>query len=172
MNKTSLHWHREALTERLTVGSLRRFVQPGLPVWISLEPRAWLPKRDGRHLTGLLPGLKPLARCLPEGLDDLPLLTASLYEARQWRHFHDANPLSGLAGHCITWQLDPAAGASTLGDLNVQTQQVLTWQDRQRFGLSPDSALPAALHVEHFYQKGKRLAWRLIPNNPAAEARA
>ena len=55
------------------------------------------------------------------------------------------------------------ADAKVMDGLLCTSQQVLTWQDRQRFGLSPDKSLPAALDVEHYYQNGKRLAWRLIP---------
>lgn len=161
MSTHTLYVHRENLAERLTLGWLRRHIPDNAPLWISLEPRAWLPERDGRRQSGRIPGLAPLVRQLPDGLDDLPLLTASLYEGTCWRHFHDAHPLSGLPGQCITWSLDPLAKADSLEGLLSTKQQVLTWQDRQRFGLAPDNALPDILSVEHYYQHGKRIAWRL-----------
>ena len=168
MSPQTLHVCHEPLAGRLTVGMLRQYITPGVPLWISLEPRPWLPERDGQRLTGRLPGLEPLARSLPEGLDDLPLLAASLYEQNQWRHFHDAHPLSNLAGQCITWSLTPREGARPLEGLLCRRQQVLSWQDRQRFGLAPQSPLPASLETEHYYQNGKRLAWRLIPTQAEA----
>lgn len=164
----TLHVRHEQLAGRLTVGMLRQYITPEAPLWISLEPRAWLPERDGRRLNGRLPGLEPLARSLPEGLDDLPLLAASLYEHNHWRHFHDAHPLSSLAGQCITWSLAPVEGARTLDGLLCHRQQVLCWQDRQRFGLAPQGVLSPSLETEHYYQNGKRLAWRLIPTQAEA----
>lgn len=162
MSPQTLYVRHEPLAERLTIGLLRQYLTPEIPLWISLEPRPWLPERDGRRLTGRLQGLEPLARSLPEDLDDLPLLAASLYAQGHWRHFHDAHPLSKLAGQCITWSLAPQEGSRPLETL-CQRQQVLCWQDRQRFSLAAQSVLPSALETEHYYQNGKRLVWRLIP---------
>lgn len=167
MSPQTLHVRHEQLAGRLTVGMLRQYITPEAPLWISLEPRAWLPERDGKRLSGRLPGLEPLARSLPEGLDDLPLLAASLYAPDRWRHFHDAHPLSKLAGQCITWSLAPQEGSRPLETL-CQRQQVLCWQDRQRFGLPAQGALPPSLETEHYFQHGKRLAWRLIPTHAEA----
>lgn len=158
----TLYVRREPLAERLTIGWLRQHLPVDTPLWISLEPRPWLPVRDGRRLTGRLPGLEPLARSLPEGLDDLPLIAASLYMPQQWQHFYDAHPMSGLSGQRITWSLTPQQDSLELNTLPIR-QQVLSWQDRQRFGLGAQHPLPARLETEHYYQNGKRLAWRLIP---------
>lgn len=164
MSKLTLYVHKEDMAERLTLGWLRQHITLDTPLWISLEPRAWLPERDGHRQSGRL-GLAPLVRQLPNDLDDMPLLTASLYEDKCWRHFHDAHPLSGISGQYITWSLEPMANAQVLENLLCKKQEVLPWQDRQRFGLLPDNALPAVLTVEHYYQHGKRLAWRLLPHN-------
>lgn len=163
-----LYLQRTELPERLTLGLLRQYLAPDTPQWISLEPRAWLPERQGRRLSGPLPGLTPLATRLPDGLDDLPLLAASLFEAERWRHFHDAHPLSGQPSLCITWSLTHFAGACHIDELHRETHCVLSWHDRQRFGLPLPNPLPEQLEVEHYIQNGKRLAWRLIP--PGMEA--
>jgi len=167
----TLYVHRESISERLTLGWLRQHITPGMPpLWISLEPRAWLPERDGRRQSGRLLGVAPLARCLPDGLDDMPLLTASLYEHKRWRHFHDAHPLSQLSSQCITWSLEPMPDFQMLEGLHCSHQKVLTWQDRKRFGLSLDNSLPEELDVEHYYQNGQRLTWRLLTQNAEAYA--
>ena len=170
MSLQNLYVHSQPLAEPLTLGLLRQYIQPETPLWISLEPRAWLLERKGRRLSGRLPGLAPLTRTLPEGMDDLPLLAASLFEHNRWRHFLDAQPLSQIPGQCITWSLEPQEGAEIVAGLLCQKQGVLPWQDRQRFGLPQDSALPARLDVEHYYLSGKRLAWRLIPGCTEASA--
>lgn len=164
MTPQTLYVKREPLGERLTIGLLRRYILDEAPLWISLEPRPWLLERDGRRLTGRLPGLEPLARSLPENLDDLPLYTASLYAQDYWQHFHDAQPLSGWPGQCITFSLAATQDSRAFKTL-VKRQQVLSWQDRQRFGLAANSMLPSVLESEHFYhqENGKRLTWRLIP---------
>lgn len=164
MNTKTLYVHHEELAERLTVGLLRQYITQKNPLWISLEPRAWLPERNGRRLSGRLPGLEPLTHNLPEGLDDLPVLAASLYAQNHWQHFHDAHPLSQLPSRCITWSLAPPEDKDSQPlEVLYQRQQVLRWHDRQRFGLPAQSTLPPALETEHYYQNGKRLAWRLIP---------
>ncbi|MEN9984600.1 MAG: hypothetical protein RI925_102 [Pseudomonadota bacterium] len=163
-----LYIQRAPLPERLTLGLLRQYLAPDTPQWISLEPRAWLPERNGSRLRGPLPGLAPLAERLPDGLDDLPLLAASLFEAGRWRHFHDAHPLSEQPSLCITWSLTSFAGAHCIDELHRETHRVLSWHDRQRFGLSQHNPLPDQLEVEHYHQNGKRLTWRLIP--PCMEA--
>ncbi|HNQ49643.1 MAG TPA: hypothetical protein PKI22_09560 [Hydrogenophilus thermoluteolus] len=166
MSLQKIYVRREQLTERLTVGLLRRYIPADKPLLISLEPRAWLPSRHGRYLCGRLPGLEPLTQTLPEAFDDLPLLTASLYADDHWQHFHDAHPLSQTKGLRILWSLSPTTDGKEL-EVQVKQQTVLTWQDRHRFGLPTSTSLPASLQTEHYYQKGKRLAWRLIP--PKAE---
>lgn len=158
----NLYLTHHPLDTRLTLGLLRQYIEPETPLWISIEPRAWLPERDGQRKSGRLSGLAPLARALPNDLDDLPLLAASLFEADRWRHFHDAQPLSGIPGQCLTWSLTPSADAQTVEGLLCQRQQVLPWQDRQRFGLRRDDTLTAAIPVEHYYRSGRRLAWRLV----------
>jgi len=168
MNMQSLYIRNTPLAEPLTVGLLRQNIKPDTPIWISLEPRAWLPERNGRRISGRLPGLSPLARALPDSLDDLPLLAASLFGAVHWQHFYDAHPFSGLPGQVITWSMNPAEGSQAIEGLLCQKRQVLPWQDRQRFGLPPEDTLPASLSVEHYYQSGKRLAWRLIPTGTEA----
>lgn len=162
MSPQTLHVRQEPLAERLTIGLLRQYIPPGTPLWISLDPRPWLPERGGRRLAGRLPGIEPLARRLPEGLDDLPLYAASLYAQDHWQHFLDAHPLSGLPGRRITWSLVPQDGSQRL-QTHCQRQRVLCWQDRHRFGLAAQSELAGELHTEHYYLDGKRIAWRLIP---------
>lgn len=166
MRSQTLYVRREPLPGRLTLGLLRPYLADAGPVWLSLEPRPWLPERDGKRQPGRLPGLTPLARGLPEGLDDLPLLAASLYAQDHWRHFHDAHPLSELPGQCLTWSLSDQEGAIATQTL-CQRQRVLPWQDLQRFGLA-QSDLPSSLETEHYYLNGKRLTWRLIPDAEAS----
>ncbi|WP_240098344.1 hypothetical protein [Thermomonas flagellata] len=165
MNPQTLYVLQQPLADRLTLGLLRQHIQTTDPLWISLEPRPWLPQRDGKRLTGRLPGIEPLARTLPEGLDDLPLLAASVYTPGHWQHFHDAHPLSGLPGQCITWSLESQEGSRSI-EVLCRRQPVLTWQDRHRFGLAGQGVLPPSLETEHYYQNGKRLAWRLLPTEP------
>lgn len=157
----------EELKDALTIGWLRQKLQEipvEIPRLISLEPRAELLKRDGRRLRGRLSGLAPLAHALPDGLDDLPLLAASLFLPDRWQHFFDEHILSGTKRQCITWSFQPL-NEKPITDLQCVEQEVMAWQerDRQRFGLSEQQTLPTVLKVEHFYQSGKRLAWRLIP---------
>lgn len=160
MTYTSLHVRKQVLTESLTIGTLRARWPALRPLWISLEPRAWILERDGRPLTGRLPGLAPLARRLPDGLDDLPLLGASFHTGRQWHHFHDAHPLSRTPGRLVTWSLDSFDGSELVEGLSCQQQDVLTWRDRERFGLAPDPELPEMLAVERYIQGGRLIAWR------------
>lgn len=173
MTKThmSLHVRQQALTEALTIGTLRARWMAARPIWISLEPRAWLLERAGRPLTGRLPGLAPLARTLPEGLDDLPLLGASFYSERQWWHFHDAHPLSNTPGRLITWSLDAFDGADRVEGLVCQRQDILTWRDRERFGLAPDPELPEKLSIERYMQGGRLIVWRFL-TEPSTEVDA
>lgn len=161
MSRAQLYVTHQPLDSRLTIGLLHDHVRSLAPRWISLESRAWLLEREGRLLTGRLPGLEPLARELPEGLDDLPLLCASLYGEYRWLHFHDAHPLSQTPGQVITWSLDPIAGAEKIDGILCQKQNVLTWRDRPRFGLDTNPDLPETLDVERYYQHGKLVAWRL-----------
>lgn len=164
MNPQRLYVTRQPLPEPLTIGLLRGHIRPEATQWISLEPRAWLPERDGRRISGRLPGLAPLAATLPDGLDDLPLLCASLYGEDRWMHFYDTHPLSQLPGNLIIWSLQPSDGAQRIDDLQCRQQAVLTWRDRERFGLPADDALPESLVVEHYFQGGRLIAWRLIPS--------
>lgn len=163
MSLQQLHFRRDALDAALTIALLRSHLDSGGAPWISLEPRAWLPERNGQHISGRLPGLAPLARTLPDGLDDLPLLAASLYHTDSWIHFHAAHPLSHTPGNVFSWHTQPFEGSRPIEDLQCQRQSVLSWQDRDRFGLPPDQALPESLKVERYYQRGKLIAWRLIP---------
>ncbi len=169
MTHMSLHVNQQVLTEPLTIGTLRDRWPSLQPLWISLEPRAWLLERDGRPLTGRLPGLAPLARRLPDALDDLPLLEASIHWGRQWQHFHDAHPLSKTPGRVVTWSLDAFDGADGVEGLASQRQEVLSWRDRERFGLAPDPELPEKLAVERYLQGGRLIAWRLL-SEPSMEA--
>lgn len=163
MNFHQLYLVKKPLPQPLTIGLLRQYIQPDAAQWISLEPRAWLPERNGQLLSGRLPGLAPLSPTLPVGLDDHPLLNASLYGEEHWMHFHDAHPLSQEPGGILTWSKHPSDGAKPIDGLQRQRQTVLSWHDRDRFGLSTDSALPASLAVERYYQSGKLIAWCLIP---------
>ncbi|MGB9578603.1 MAG: hypothetical protein ACPL3S_04960, partial [Halothiobacillaceae bacterium] len=158
----------EALDLPLTLGLLRARWQDASPLWVSLEPRACLLDRDARPLTGRLPGLEPLARALPEGLDDLPLLAASFYGARTWSHFHDAHPLSATPGRYVTWSLDPMDGGERIEGIKAKQQKVLTWRDRQRFGLPDELLSTGQLTVERYFHGGRLIAWRLL--EPSAEA--
>lgn len=164
MTAQTLYLQRQSLEGPLTLGSLRKQAHSGI-AWFSLEPRPFLPAREGRILTGRIPGLAPLADHLLEGFDDLPLLAASLYSQRQWSHLHDVQPLSQTSASLVTWSLDPLEDAQEIPDLIVKQQRVLTWQDRKRFGFEDGSSLPKHLQVEHYFQAGRRLTWRIRPAN-------
>lgn len=166
---TTLYVATDPLESRLTLALVREFATTRFPSplgWISLEPRPSLPLRNGRPLTGRLPGFEPLARTFPEGYDDLPLANASLYGPRTWLHLIDGQPLSGLPGSCHRWSLDPFPGAEPLTELLRHTRPVLTWHDRRRFGLPETSALPPALETEHYLRHGQLIAWRLLDARP------
>ncbi len=135
--------------------------------WIALEPRAALPRIDQQPRRGRIAGLTVLSRQLPSGLDDLPLLSASLYGQDQWVHLHDAHPLSQLPGQILRWSLRPINDEEVQpvsAEVRVESTQVLLWQDRQRFGLPNDESLPNELTVQHFIRHGRRIAWRLLPS--------
>jgi len=151
------------LEGRLDLGLVKREAAGFSPAWIAVEPRASLPVLDGRVHRGRIPGLEPLCQSLPEGLDDLPLLAASLYANERWRHLHDAHPASGVSGFSVTWSLTSFEGARAIEGLETRRQSVLTWQDRDRFGLGA-SNLPQRMEVDHFFHAGKRLAWRIVGN--------
>ncbi len=163
MTFLTLYWHRDPLPERLSIGYLRTRL-PDSPVWISLEPRSHLPFREGKYLRGRIPGLSPLCRTLPENLDDLPLLSASFFGPERWQHFHDAHPLSQQPGFLVTWSLQPFFESNPLScELPSEMDSVLSWQDRDRFGLAKEQELPICLNVQRFLVHGKQLTWRLIP---------
>ena len=156
--------------DRLTLAWLRTQVtqlSPDMatPVWIALEPRAWLPPdSQGHPRAGRIAGLAPLARQLPDAPPELPLLAASLYLANTWHHWHDAQPLSGLPLQHIHWSSQPLDFGQQHTNLIRTDDKALTWQDRARFGLEAETA-PAQqpLNVEHFFLNGKRLTWRILP---------
>ncbi len=166
MNRQQTLYHRtNLLKDRLTIGLLRQHLTSctGL-LWISLEPRAWFPVRDGNIVPGRMPGLSPLLRQLPEDLPDhLPLLAASIYEQAQWRHFVDAQPASNLPTRCYTWNQTSLEESEYLTDLLCKTEPVLSWQDRQRFGLTDIQGWPTQLKIEHYFYQGRRLTWRILP---------
>lgn len=162
----TLHVATTPIALPLTLARVRDLLANEPPGWISLEPRPCLPESDGRILAGKLAGFEPLCRALPAGYDELPLASASLYGARTWLHLIDGQPLSGLPGSCHRWSLDPFPGAEPLPGLQRLTRQVLTWQDRRRFGLPATSALPPILEAEHYLRHGRLLAWRLLDARP------
>lgn len=169
MNSTpiTLYFRREPLETPLTLGSLRANLPEHL-VWISLEPYPQLPERNGKRLRGPIPELAPLTTHLPDPQwDDLPLATATLFGSRSWTLLVAPQPLSGQSGMRLTWQLDEAPLFEAITGITVHRQPVLPWQDRDRFGRQNDSALalPQKLTVEHFYQAGRRITWRLVPGN-------
>ncbi|ACD82934.1 hypothetical protein [Candidatus Methylacidiphilum infernorum] len=164
MNGQRLYLLRQDLAGRLTIGLLRQHISGNDPSWISLEPRAWLLECDGSFLWGRLRWLYPLVRRLPDGLDDLPLLAATLYEPNRWHHFYDAQPLSRLPAQKITWSLlplDSPENVQQIDGLECKTTEVYCWQDIGRFGLSPDHLLREPLSIKHFFLKGRRVAWTL-----------
>lgn len=165
MVEKTLYLAKEKLTKPLTVDSLRSYLPADAAVWISLDPQANLPKREGKRISGRLPGLAPLMRELPDAWGDIPLLYASIYGNGQWQHFCAAHPLSQQSGQLFTWRTTSPEGGVKAEKLNLQcrSERVLTWRDRARFGLETDANLPKALHVEHFYQAGKLITWRLLP---------
>lgn len=166
MNGQQTLYHRtDVLKDRLTIGFLRQHLTSctGL-LWISLEPRAWFPVCDGNIVQGRMPGLSPLLRQLPEDLpDDLPLLAASIYEHAQWRHFVDAQPASNLPTRCYTWSQTSLEESESLTDLICKTEPVLSWQDRQRFGLTGTQGWPMQLKTKHYFHQGRRLTWCILP---------
>lgn len=164
MTVQTLYLQQQTLEGPLTVGALRKHIAFEI-AWFSLEPRPSLPVQEGKMRTGRIPGLAPLDRQLPQGLDDLPLLSASLYGERRWLHLHDAHPLSRILGSILTWSMDPMEGAQEIPSLAIKNQDVLTWQDRKRFGFEEDSSLPQTLQIEHFFRAGRRLTWRIACPN-------
>jgi len=162
---------QQHLEARLTLEWLRTQVgqlsgASAAPVWIALEPRAWLPPDEqGNPRAGRIPGLTPLARQLPETPPEMPLLAASLYLKDTWHHWHDAQPLSGLALQHIHWSHQRLEQGLEHTNLICKADEALPWQDRvRRFGLEGEAA-PAQqpLRIEHYFLNGKRLAWRILP---------
>lgn len=156
--------------QKLTLQWLRAQVEQlggagAAPVWIALEPRAWLPTdSQGKLRAGRIPGLAPLARQLPDAPAEMPLLAASLYLADTWHHWYDAQPLSGLALKHIHWSHQRLEHGQEHTDLICKADKALPWQDRDRFGLEGE-AVPAQqpLRIAHYFLNGKRLAWRILP---------
>lgn len=164
MTTQTLYLQQQSLAAPLTLGALRKYADFKV-AWFSMEPRPSLPVQEGRILMGQIPGLTPLDNQLPQGLDDLPLLSASLYGERSWLHLHDAHPMSKTPGNIFTWSMDPVEDAEEILGLVIKRQKVLTWQDRKRFGFKEVSSLSEHLQVEHFFRAGRRLTWRIRPEN-------
>lgn len=163
METRTLYFKRHPLEGSLTIGRLGDLL-PAEVGWYALEPRPSLPRREGRAVRGPLAGLAPLATALPTGWDELPLLSASWYGERQWVHLHDAQPLSRTPAYLYHWSAEPLDDADEiLQGLRIRTQNVLSWQDLDRFGLEHTVALPQTLQVEHYFRAGRRLTWRLLP---------